>query len=481
MGCGVGGSINPKSSPWVKAFTSVFLLPFGLAGLAVIAGALWIAFSGGPKGEFPLVARVIAGVVGTAFGTVFALVGFGGIYGLWFGKAPDDAPVSVRAAAGAQRWLFVLMALVFGGAGIGIAIFMTPEVIRAFQCQNWTAVPCVIEDSRVHTSSDSDGTTYKAEVRYRYTVNGEAHHSSRLRFLPIASGGRESHAREANRYPVGSTQQCFVNPANPQEAVLDPSIGPRLFFALFPLPFIGVGAFLLWNSTRRHTDSGPVSRRSRAASGTASVGAEIPGPDATPTARLRPAHTPRTKAIGATIAAVLVNGIIWPILVTQWTGGRDWILIIFLSVFALVGLGVACGAVYLWLAVKNPVPALELTPSCPAPGETCRLAWGWDRPAHRLSSLTLELIGREEATYRRGTDTVTDKHTFHSSLLATSERGAAIESGTVTFQIPAGSMHSFAASNNKIVWLIELRAPIPRWPDVKEEFVIDVRPAPVTR
>jgi hypothetical protein len=37
-------------------------------------------------------------------------------------------------------------------------------------------------------------------------------------------------------------------------------------------------------------------------------------------------------------------------------------------------------------------------------------------------------------------------------------------------------MHSFKSANNKIVWTLQLSGEIPRWPDVSEEFEIDVLP-----
>jgi hypothetical protein len=38
-------------------------------------------------------------------------------------------------------------------------------------------------------------------------------------------------------------------------------------------------------------------------------------------------------------------------------------------------------------------------------------------------------------------------------------------------------MHSFTASNNRIVWTLKLSGEIPRWPDVTESVEIEVTPA----
>ncbi len=39
-------------------------------------------------------------------------------------------------------------------------------------------------------------------------------------------------------------------------------------------------------------------------------------------------------------------------------------------------------------------------------------------------------------------------------------------------------MHSFNASNNKIVWKLIVRAKVSRWPDPKDEYEITVLPMP---
>jgi hypothetical protein len=97
--------------------------------------------------------------------------------------------------------------------------------------------------------------------------------------------------------------------------------------------------------------------------------------------------------------------------------------------------------------------------------------------ASRVSRLTLTLKGREEARYRRGTDTHTDRHEFHSEVLAEATDPVNIERGSGTIRIPAATMHSFSANNNKIIWTITVKGEIGRWPDVDESFDVTVSPA----
>ena len=90
---------------------------------------------------------------------------------------------------------------------------------------------------------------------------------------------------------------------------------------------------------------------------------------------------------------------------------------------------------------------------------------------------TLSLVGEEHATYRRGTDTVTDKHTFYDEpLLETSSLAEIVKGGHFEAVIPCDVMHSFEADNNKITWTIRAAGDIKRWPDMKAEFRLVIQP-----
>ncbi|MCK6470267.1 MAG: hypothetical protein L6R28_00860 [Planctomycetes bacterium] len=47
-------------------------------------------------------------------------------------------------------------------------------------------------------------------------------------------------------------------------------------------------------------------------------------------------------------------------------------------------------------------------------------------------------------------------------------------------RIPLDAMHGFLLGNNKLLWRIEVKGDVHRWPDFNREFAIEVRPeAPV--
>ena len=50
-------------------------------------------------------------------------------------------------------------------------------------------------------------------------------------------------------HPAGKSVSCFVNPENPEEAVLSRALPSHFFVsALLPVAFIGCGIVVLWKS-----------------------------------------------------------------------------------------------------------------------------------------------------------------------------------------------------------------------------------------
>jgi hypothetical protein len=94
-----------------------------------------------------------------------------------------------------------------------------------------------------------------------------------------------------------------------------------------------------------------------------------------------------------------------------------------------------------------------------------------------LQGFRMSLEGREEATYRRGTNTATDRSVFANLEIVNLTLQAAMQTGRGTVVVPAHAMHSFSSAHNKIVWSIRIHGDIARWPDVDEEFPINVLPA----
>jgi hypothetical protein len=90
--------------------------------------------------------------------------------------------------------------------------------------------------------------------------------------------------------------------------------------------------------------------------------------------------------------------------------------------------------------------------------------------------MTIALVGREEATYARGTNSVTDKEEFHRTVLAEAGDAYELERGARTVPISARTMHTFASAHNKVVWLLKVEGKVTGGPDIDDEYPIEVRP-----
>ncbi|HEY2585765.1 MAG TPA: DUF3592 domain-containing protein [Tepidisphaeraceae bacterium] len=143
---------------------------------------------------------------------------------------------------------------------VGLVLLWTESlrpVLRARAvATGWDKVPCTILDSTVtehpETGSGEDRTTYSVEVRYRYTVSGRTYESSRLNVFPPFAGSRPEKQAIANRYPPGSTAVCYVNPADPTDAVLESGLNRSPWLLAFPLVFVLVGLIGLIVTLRGH-------------------------------------------------------------------------------------------------------------------------------------------------------------------------------------------------------------------------------------
>jgi len=199
-------------------------------------------------------------------------------------------------------------------------------------------------------------------------------------------------------------------------------------------------------------------------------------------AELEPQVSPLGKLFGMLLFACIWNGIVSVFVceaVQGWLAGHpDWMLTIFMVPFILVGLALVGGVGYTALALANPRPHLTLTPGRPRLGDQLRIEWRFSGKASRISRLHIVLKGREEATYQRGTDTVTDKKSFAAFDLVDTTNDWEIGKGVAEITVPEDTMHSFAATHNKIVWTLEINGEIRRWPDVDEAFPVTILPLP---
>jgi len=408
-------------------------------------------------------------------------------------------PGQVAGCGAAFFGVFLLVGLAF------LAVFVVPAV-RVVQAFSWDPVPCEILASSVAFHSGEDSGTYSVEVSYRYSIAGRDYTASRYRFLSGSSSGSEGKQRVVDSLPPGTVTTCWVDPGDPSEAVLDRGFHWEYLFALLPLIFVAVGAggivFSLKKARRMGARDavaapawlppGPAESPGGAiepgAAGAARFAASAGGSDAFgafagETSVLEPKLSPFGKLGGIVAISLFWNGIVslfvWQLWKTWQAGEPDGCLAVFLIPFVLVGVLLLIGIPYQLLALFNPRPRLVLSPGRLVLGRAAELSWSFRGAAGRIRRLLVTLEGREEADYTRGTDRHTDRQVFTTITLVDSALRSAIAAGSVRVDVPAGTMHSFSAPDNRIVWTLKLHGSIRMWPDVLEELPVVIEPGPV--
>ena len=99
----------------------------------------------------------------------------------------------------------------------------------------------------------------------------------------------------------------------------------------------------------------------------------------------------------------------------------------------------------------------------------------------RLKLLDIHLVCVEEATFNEGTSSITQRNRIYTGRLFR-KRGVEMSpkqpfTTEFEFQVPAGAMHSFQSSSNRITWQIEIHGKTKGLPKAVRNFEIIVIPA----
>ncbi len=364
--------------------------------------------------------------------------------------------------------------------GLMSYFLLVRPVYRLIRATDWVETPCRIISARVEEHASDDGHTYSIEVEYEYQFGGRLYTGDRYDFLGGSSSGREGKQKVVDRYRAMAQPVCYVNPENPSESVLVRKLSLRYGIGLFPLVLVAAGAGVVIKARRRQkADTAEWIPKTQTAA--AFFGSADTDPAATgDSILLKPDAAPLGKLIGILLFCLFWNGsisvFVIQVIKSFQSGRPEWFLILFMIPFIVAGLLVICAVIYQFLAIFNPRYTLVLEPARMEPGRTGRLRWQVKGMSGRVRNLTVQLVGTEKATYRRGTDTKTDEHVFYSANLASTEDFMEITAGQTDFAVPAPTMHSFNAPNNKIIWSIRLKGDVQYWPDVNQNYPFTVYP-----
>ncbi len=402
-------------------------------------------------------------------------------------KAPTN-PARAPRPASPGLGCALPFGLVFSVIGFGAfwLLFLSP-IIRHVASRDWVETPCEILSSELVVSHGSKNTTYRIEIRYRYTWSGTVHESDRYDFTRGSSNVGVDRKRAVVRaHPPGLRTTCLVDPQDPAQAVISRALTTDLWFGLGTLlfPAFGIGfIYVTWRRAHSHAaQTSPLGSATnpKTAAGNASASlrttAFTPEPIPAGEVRLRPVTGRTGGFVAALIIALVWNGAVgfFFTLALRDMGGRfGWFPVLFFLPFLAVGLFLAASALQAVSRLFAPPVELRLDPSRLRLG--ARVPFAWRLGGRGVRKLTLRLIGREETTFRQGNRTTTDKSDFHRALLFESADRLTLTEGRAEIVLPAlEAVPSLDAANHKIVWELVVAGEIPWRADLDDRFVLKV-------
>jgi len=417
------------------------------------------------------------------FPLIFVGGGAAGIFAMRRKANPSAAPALAGSSWLVKNGLPLLFFGLFTLVGGLVLYFITIRPLMLYMnARSWPATPCEVVSSSVgshRSSGKNSSTTYSIDIVYRYTVEGREYLSDRYELMDASSSGRARKAAVVKRYPAGSKAVCYVNPQDPTEAMLNRQLSPFMLIGLGALLFllIGVGGF--WGMIRSALKS--------SSSATFSDGPALPLQPSLPggmnhgRAMLTADVSPRAKFITCLIIAVLWNGIFAcfiPGIRESWGYQRpDIFSVIFTILMGAIGVGLIGFMGMMFLNLFNPRVAVSMNPRFVKLGDTVEVEWGFQGKVERIHRLTVVLEGREEIVTGSGKNRRTRRDVFSRLPIIETIDPHQIRAGHGKIVVPENLKPTADTGSRKVVWELQVRGEIPRYPDVSDDFEITVREA----
>ncbi|HEX5784328.1 MAG TPA: DUF3592 domain-containing protein [Burkholderiaceae bacterium] len=252
----------------------------------------------------------------------------------------------------------MVMALALGGLGVHFGLLPLARTLSAaWAVRQWVAVPAQVVSVALDAHWDGEVTTYRVLTRYRYTHQGQTHEATRVGLE--TSTGRDNlgdwhqqwHDRLAQAQAQGQSVTAWVNPRQPDQALLDPTLRwPMLWFRL---PWVVLFFSLGWAAWR-------VGWRWR-------PGAQALNPAAPDSA---PADLARRQPAGLGLFTVFWCGLTFPLVGIVWSNGAPWSTKAFSLLFLAVGVALLAYSLrQAWWAWRMAATRVHCQPAQPRAGE----------------------------------------------------------------------------------------------------------------
>jgi len=359
---------------------------------------------------------------------------------------------------------------------------------------------CVVLKERIAENASDDGTTYRPEFLVRYDFDGASYVAWAYDITQAYSSGRAGKQTILDRFEVDHEYPCWYDPNDPRRVVLVRGYTWWLWvLLLLPLAFIGIGGggivytLLHWGKSTEHRAATNQLARLELFEETA-LGKSYPhvpfdeNQTNSPGTRLKyrlPVNLSQGWRLFASAGLCLFwNGIVSIFVVAAIRGHArgepNWPLTIFILPFVAIGVGIIFYFVRELLVSTGVGPIhVEISDHPLWPGKQYQVLLSLSGRL-TIKSLAMSLVCEEQATYRQGTDTRTDRRQVFERQLLVQENfeilpGAPYE-GQCALEVPPNSMHSFKADHNEVQWKLVVQGVAAKWPNFNRSFSVVVYP-----
>lgn len=115
---------------------------------------------------------------------------------------------------------FVIFISIFYAVGFFILGSGIKSLNQATTAKNWSTTSGTVQDVRFVTDNDSDGTTYRVDVKYLYEVKGIRYEGNNISFGYSTSSGRTAHYEIYEKLKPAKKIEVRFNPEKPGQSTL---------------------------------------------------------------------------------------------------------------------------------------------------------------------------------------------------------------------------------------------------------------------
>ncbi|MBN2845749.1 MAG: DUF3592 domain-containing protein [Deltaproteobacteria bacterium] len=376
--------------------------------------------------------------------------------------------------------IFFLIALVFL---ISETIVPLVNIIRA---KSWEKTECEITRNAIRKVKNSKSMHYIEDIAFKYKYKDKEYTSSRLDFLELTTR-RDNVEETLRKYPRGKITVCYVNPGNPESAVINREFRWDRKFSYFSNVIIYVCfIFMMLLSLGLHYITAPnytafdfKSRIVIRSNPKVEKQAEIPewAKQRKGETVLKSQSNPYLNAIGGTIAMIVVVSFSYIVLLgsdEQFLEEDRMLLNITAAIIIPLNLYLLVRLAQSYIVFLNPKLSLCLEHDMLRLGEKVKLKWAVGRMGiHRIKGLSIKLVciecGRNDKGHMKRDKLLEEE-------LVDTQDPSSMQEGSAEIHIPEEMMHSFGDICGGVVWQIETLMEVSNSLDTRAEYKLTVVP-----